>query len=80
MALLTDDLQEDLLTAHGICVDLAHVPASVVLVDLVDVQSPDLLVVVRQRHALVARDDVVVDGEDGLRVHAHPRHLHTRRA
>ena len=30
-----------------------------------------------ERYPRVPGDHVVVDGEDGLRVHPHPRHLHT---
>ena len=38
-------------------------------------ETPYFTVVVREGHALVPRDDVVVDRQDGLRVDAHPRHL-----
>ena len=38
-------------------------------------EAPYLAVVVREGHALVSRDDVVVDCQDGLRVNAHPRDL-----
>ncbi len=38
-------------------------------------QPPDLPVVVRERDALVPRDDVVVDGQDRLSVDANPGHL-----
>ena len=38
-------------------------------------ETPYFTVVVREGHALVPCDDVVVDRQDGLRVDAHPRHL-----
>lgn len=39
-------------------------------------QVPAAVVVVRQHDARILGDDVVVNAEDSLRVHAHPRHLH----
>ena len=60
---------------HGVGVDLAHVPAPVHLLHVGDVQLPLLVLAVAQRHALVPRDDAVVDGHDGLGVHPHPRNL-----
>ncbi len=50
-------------------------PSLVVLADVVEVEPPDLAVVVRQRHPLVARDDVLVDRQDRLGVHADPSNL-----
>lgn len=58
---LTYDLQVSLPTAHGICVDLTHVPASVSLVYVLDMQVPGAVVIVRQRDARVLRDHVVMD-------------------
>lgn len=72
---LTYDLEVPLPTAHGICVDLTHVPASVCLVYVLDMQVPGAVVIVRQRDARVLRDHVVMDRENGLRVHSNPRHL-----
>lgn len=72
---LTYDLEVPLPTAHGVCVDLTHVPASVSLVYVLDMQVPGAVVVVRQRDARVLRDHIVMDREDCLRVHADPRHL-----
>ncbi len=54
---------------------LPHSPAPVFLSHLVEVESPYLAVVVGQGDPLVARDDVLVDGQDGLRVDPHPRNL-----
>ncbi len=34
------------------------------------------MVPVREGDTLVASDDAVVDGENGLGVHSHPRNLH----
>jgi len=60
---------------HRIRVDLAHVPSPVVLLDVCDVQIPGAVVVEGQRNAGVLGDDVVVDGQNCLRVHSHPRNL-----
>ena len=60
---------------HGVGVDLAHVPASVLLLHISNVQLPLLVFPVGERHPLVPRDDAVVDGQDGLGVHPHPGDL-----
>ena len=60
---------------HGVCVDLAHVPASVLFLHVRNVELPLLVLPVRERHSLVPGDDAVVDGEYGLGVHPHPGHL-----
>jgi hypothetical protein len=72
---LTYDLEVSLPTAHGICVDLTHVPAAVSLVYVLDMQVPGAVVIVRQRDARVLRDHIMMDREYGLCVHANPRHL-----
>lgn len=72
---LTYDLEVPLSTAHGIRVDLTHVPPAVSLVYVLDMQVPGAVVIVRQRDARVLRDYIVMDRENGLRVHANPRHL-----
>ena len=63
------------LAPHGVGVDLAHVPASVHLLDIGDVKLPLLVLSVGQGHSLVPRDDAVVDRHDGLGVHSHPGNL-----
>ena len=62
-------------TPHRVSVDLTHVVTSVNLLGVGDVQLPLLVLAVAQRHALVPRDDAVVDGEDGLGVHPDPGNL-----
>lgn len=72
---LTDNLKVALPHPHGVGVDLTHVPAAITLLHVLEVKVPGAVVVVRQRDAGVLRDHVVVDGQDGLGVHAHPRYL-----
>ena len=60
---------------HGVRVDLAHVPASVLLLHISNMKLPLLVLSVRERHSLVPGDDAVVDGEDGLGVHPDPGNL-----
>ena len=62
-------------TSHGVRVNLTHVPASVNLLDICDVELPLLVLTVGQGHPLVPGDDAVVDGEDSLGVHPHPSNL-----
>lgn len=58
---------------HG--VDLAHVPALVLLLHVVDVQKPRPVLVVRHRDARIPGDDVVVHSQDGRLLEVHPRNL-----
>ena len=60
---------------HGICVDLAHVPAAVWLLRPLDVEEPFVPRGSREGDAGIPRDDVVVDGKDGLGVNSDPRNL-----
>lgn len=48
-------------TAHGIGVDLTHIPAAVSLVHVLDMQVPGAMVVIGQGDARVLRYHVVVD-------------------
>lgn len=72
---LTDHFQEAHLTLHGVAVDLAHVPSSVRLLDVLDPQLPGAFLRVTDPDAMVLRDDMVLDGEYGLSVHAEPRNF-----
>ena len=69
------DLQVSSLTSHGVSVDLTHVPASVNLLDIGDVELPLLVLTVGEGHPLVPGDDAVVNGHDGLGVHPYPGNL-----
>ena len=60
---------------HGVGVDLTHVPASVALLDAVEVEVPLVLAWPGQGDPGVAGDHVVVDGEDGLGIHSNPGNL-----
>lgn len=65
----------DDLVAHGVGVHLAHVPSLVRLLDVFDPEYPVPLLRVRDAHAVVLRDDVVLDGENRLGVYTQPRDL-----
>lgn len=65
------------LALHGVCVDLAHVLATVLLLHTAHVKVPGAVVRVRHRHPGVVRDHVVVDGLYRLGVRLHPPHLST---
>lgn len=59
-------------------VDLAHVAAAILLLDVVDVQKPGLVLVVlvvRDADARIARDDVIVHGQDGRLLKVDPGDL-----
>ena len=63
------------LVCHGVRVDLTHVLAAVLLLDLSDVQVEGGEEVARDGDAPVVRDDGVVDRLDRLRVGLHPSDL-----
>ena len=73
--MITLHLQVSSPAPHGVSVDLTHVPASVLLLHVSNVQLPLLVFPVGERHPLVPGDDAVVDGQDGLGVHPHPGNL-----
>ena len=68
------------LVRHGVRVDLAHVLAAVLLLDLGDVQVEGGEEVARDGDAPVVRDDGVVDRLDRLRVGLHPSDLSCERS
>lgn len=78
LATLTDHLEVALPRSHRIGVHLAHVPTAVRLLHLSNVQVPAAVVVVGQHDARILCDDVVVNAENRLRVHPHPRDLQQR--
>ena len=73
---LTYDLEVTFSGSHGIGVHLTHVPASIRLLHLPDVQIPATVIIVCQYDAWVLSDDIVVDAENRLSINAHPRDLH----
>ena len=73
--MITLHLQVSSPAPHGVRVDLAHVPAAVLLLHISNVQLPLLVFPVGEGHPLVPGDDAVVDGQDGLSVHPHPGNL-----
>lgn len=74
-AALTYNLKVALAGAHWIGVHLTHVPASIVLLHLLDVQVPGSMIIVGEADSIVLRDDIVMNRENCLRIHAHPSHL-----
>ena len=61
-------LQHANLADHGLCVDLAHVVARVITLDIPDVQLPGVVPIVRHSHPWVVGYHVVVDCQDGFAV------------
>ena len=77
--MITLHLQVSSPAPHRVSVDLTHVPASVLLLHVSNVQLPLLVFPVGERHPLVPGDDAVVDGQDGLGVHPHPGDLENKK-
>lgn len=72
---LTNDVQESDLTLHGVRVDLAHIPSSVRLPYLLDMQIPSPVVRMTHPYPMVLGDHVTVYRQDSLRVDSQPGHL-----
>lgn len=75
---LTHDVQVAELRFGRHRVDLAHVPAPVLLVHVVYMQIPcavAVVLVVRDTDARVARDHVIVNGQNGGLLEVHPGDL-----
>lgn len=72
---LTVDVDTTLLNLKGAGVDLAHVAASIRLLDLLDAQLPRTLTVVRDADAGIVRDHTCVQAQDRLVFGSHPCHL-----
>lgn len=68
-------MQVPLPAAHRVRVHLTHVPASILLVHVPDVQKPRTVIIVGQRHSGILGDDVMMNGQNGLSVHSNPCHL-----
>jgi hypothetical protein len=66
------------LASHWVRVDLTHICAAVVYLDIGDVQFPSVMAVVSHREPRVVSHHMRLDGEDGLRIGLDPRHLHER--
>lgn len=73
--ILTNDLQVSDLTDHRVGVDLAHVVAAVLLLDLAHVQQPGHGIVVGDAEPCQPRDHVPVYRQDHLAIDVDPRHL-----
>lgn len=63
------------LTLHWIRIQLAHIAASIILGDGLDVQIPGVLIQVADRDSWIVRNDVLVYGLNGFRVGLQPAHL-----
>lgn len=63
------------LAFHGISVDLTHVGARVIGLDVADVEFPCVMIVVGDGEAWVQCYHVCVDRQNCLRIRLYPRHL-----
>jgi hypothetical protein len=72
---LTYHLQVANLTLHWICVDLAHVPATVRFPHISDLKIPRSVITVRDTYSMIFGDHVCCDSENCLCIDSEPRHL-----
>lgn len=69
---LTHNIQITHLALHRISVDLAHIVAAIRFAYVLQFQLPLLALVDRDTDAMVFRNDVILDGQNGLRFYAKP--------
>jgi len=60
--LLTDHLQETLLTLHRVCIDLTHVPSSIGFSDFSDMKKPYSMITMSNRDPMIFRNHVTMNG------------------
>lgn len=72
----TDNLEVTFSGSHGIGVDLTHVPSPVGFLNLSYVKIPTSVVIMGEHDSGVLSNDVVMNAENCLSIHPHPRHLH----
>lgn len=75
---LTNNFDEAILGLSRHRIDLAHVPALVLLLDIVDMQEPGavlVVLIVGDTYPRITRYHMVVHGENGRLLEMHPRHL-----
>lgn len=73
---LTNDVKECELSFCGGSIDLAHIPASILLPDIRYVQVPRPVVFVWHADPRISRYDLTVHSQDRRLLVVHPRHLH----
>ena len=61
--------------SHGVSVDLTHVPAPVIRLHSLQLQSPNIGLWPFQWNTRITRNHIIVDGENGLRIHSNPSYL-----
>lgn len=79
---LTNNFNESVLGLGRHRIDLAHVPALVLLLDIVDMQEPGAMLVVlivSNTNPRITGYHMVVHGENGRLLEMHPRHLKTEK-
>jgi len=76
---LTHHLQVADLTLHGICVDLAHVPATVWLLYIPDLKVPCSVIAMRNTNAMIFSDHVCCYSKNCLCIDSKPSHLQKKK-
>ena len=76
---LTHHLQVADLTLHGICVDLAHVPATIWLPDIPDLKVPRSVIAMRNTNAMIFSDHVCCYSKNCLCIDSKPCHLQEKK-
>jgi len=79
MQTLTHHFQVADLTLHGICVDLAHVPATVWLPYIPDLKVPCSVIAMRNTNAMIFSDHVCCYSKNCLCIDSKPSHLQKKK-
>ena len=72
---LTDNLKVSLTAPHRIRINLAHVPATIDLLNVLYLQIPSPLICVREGYTWILRYHIVMYGQYCLCINSNPRHL-----
>ena len=71
----TNNFEVSRTMSHGISVDLTHVPAPVIRLHSLQLQSPNIGLWPFQWNTRITRNHIIVDGKNGLRIHSNPSYL-----
>ena len=74
-SIFTNNFKVSRTMSHGISIDLTHVPAPVIRLHSLQLQSPNIGLWPFEWNPRIARNHIIVDGENSLRIHSNPSYL-----
>ena len=74
-SIFTNNFKVSRTMSHGISIDLTHVPAPVIRLHSLQLQSPNIGLWPFEWNPRIARNHIIVYGENSLRIHSNPSYL-----